>query len=375
MRYLHLYRLLSGLLPAPRWALDKKDDAAQRFARIYRKYRARGASLGIFDSQGLKTHLCFGEARLGVPVTQDSVFRIASVSKMVTGTLVMKLAESGMIDLDADVDQVLPYSLRHPGAPDMPITIRMLMTHTAGINDGKAYISALGQDVSAESLLTQDSHTAHLPGAGCAYSNFGVGLVACVLEGKLGQSFEELAQEWLFRPLGMNASFYPHRMNALLADAWRIMPPKKAPDFSGELRQRSIKAGWDQPDPYTHYSLAQGNCCMDIKSAARLGRALTQPGFLTRETLDMMRTPAASLADRDPALTQGIGTFLLSDSDISPRPLFGHQGMAYGAVHMMFMDAETGEGLISFTSGVSEARQFILADVNKALITAWQRGK
>lgn len=376
MRYLPLYRLLLGLTPAPRreFRLLRGEDyaLAERFAAICRKYRARGAALGLFDREGLKTHLVYGQARPGLPVAGDSAFRTASVSKMVTAALVMKLTEAGKVCLDADLDGVLPYSLRHPGAPGTPVTLRMLLTHTAGIRDGKAYIEALGKDVPAEALLREDSHTAHLPGEGCEYSNFGVGLAACVLEAALGRAFEELAQGWLFGPLGMRASFYPHRIQAPLADARRVLPPARTPAFDGRARQAAVKKGWDQPDPGTHYSLAQGSCCLDMESAARLGQALMAPGFLKKESLDAMRAPAASLAGRDPALTQGIGLFILRDEALSPHVLYGHQGMAYGAVHMIFMDLKRGEGLVSLTSGVSEARKYILADVNRALIAAWQ---
>ena len=375
MRYLPLYRLLVRLMPGKRRGLHviQGDPAmAEQFAAIYRRHRARGAALGLFDKDGLTCHLAYGQARRNMPVDAQTAFRTASVSKMVTAALVMKLAEAGKIDLDADLEGVLPYSLRHPAAPEIPITLRMLMTHTAAIRDGRAYIASLGQEAPADSLLAQDSHTAHLPGAECEYSNFGVGLAACALEGMTGASFEALAQTWLFGPLGMDASYYPHRVASPLADAWRILPPSPAPAFDGKTRQGSLKAGWDQPDPFTHYSLAQGNCCMDMNSAVRLGQALMAPGFLSAESLDAMRAPAASLAHRDPALTQGIGTFLLTDAALSPRRLFGHQGMAYGAVHMIFLDVERGLGIISFTTGVSEAREHILADVNKALIAAWQ---
>ena len=377
MRYLRLYRLLVNAVPSPRRDYQVLRGAGnsgeeERFVKAYRKHRARGAALAVFNGEGVKTHLVYGEARQGMPVAGDTAFRIASVSKMVTAALVMKLMESGKVDLDADVDQVMPYSLRHPAAPEVPISLRMLMTHTAGIRDGLAYTRALGQDMAADALLKLDSHTAHLPGNGCEYSNFGVGLAACVLEAWLGQSFEGLAQECLFRPLQMNASYYPQQIEAPLADAWRILPPGSKPAFDGKTRQANEKQGWNQPDPMTHHSLAQGNCCMDIASAVRLGQALMKPGFFKKESLQALRTPAASLAHRDPALTQGIGTFLLSDPAISQAPLYGHQGMAYGAVHMLFLNPGTGEGLVSFSSGVSEAREYILADVNKDLIKAWQ---
>lgn len=376
MRHLKLYRLLIRLLPGkPRdFRLLRGEDAkaAERFAGIYRRCRARGAALGLFDREGVKTHLVYGEARPGMPVAGDTGFRTASVSKMVTALLVMKLAEIGRIGLDDDLEGILPYSLRHPGAPEQPVTLRMLLTHTAGIRDGSDYIRALGRDVPAERLLAGDSHTRQLPGEGCEYSNFGVGLAACALEAALGVSFEELAQDCLFRPLQMQASYYPHRLAAPLADAWRILPPGRTPAFDGKSRQETDREGWDRPDPHAHYSLAQGSCCMDMKSAVRLGQALMSPGFLSADSLRAMRAPAASLAHRDPALTQGIGTFLLRDKSVSPRPLYGHQGMAYGAVHMIFLDPEAGRGIISFTSGASEARAHILADLNKALIAAWQ---
>ncbi|MDD4080445.1 MAG: serine hydrolase, partial [Eubacteriales bacterium] len=355
---------------------DAENNAlAQRFAGVYRAHRCRGAALGLFNLDGLHTHLVFGNARKNALVDRKTVFRIASVSKMVTAALVMRLHETGKIGLDDDLDQVMPYSLRHPKAAETPVTLRMLLTHTAGISDGKAYMASLGQDVQAETLLGQDCHTVHLPGSGCEYSNFGVGLAACALEASLGQAFEELAQEWLFHPLGMNSSFYPHCMEGPVADAWRVLPPRAKPAFDGNAKQRAFKEGWDRPDPQTHYSLAQGNCCMDVESAARLGQALLRPGDLSAASLEAMRTPAASLSQRDPALTQGIGTFLLKDPEISDNPLFGHQGMAYGAVHMIFMDPGTGEGLISFTSGASVARRHILADINRDLIAVWQEKK
>ncbi len=376
MRYLHLYRLILAALPAGKQAFQLiQGERADAFVNIYRRHRAKGAALAIFDEEGIKTHLVLGQARQGMAVSEDTVFRTASVSKMVTAALVMKLAEEGKVDLDADVDRALPYSLRHPGAPDVPITLRMLLSHTAGIQDGQAYTRALGKDVPAETLLAQDSHTPHLPGMGCEYSNFGVGLAACVLEAALGISFELLAQEWLFEPLGMKASYYPHQAKGTLADAWRILPPAKQPNFDAKARQQAVKRGWDQPDPQAHYSLAQGNCCMDIKSAVKLGQALMKPGFLSEDSLKTMRAPAASLSARDPSLTQGIGTFLMEDKKVSPHPLYGHQGMAYGAVHMLFMDPVRREGMVSFTTAVSEARRYILTDVNKALLRAWQEGK
>jgi hypothetical protein len=74
------------------------------------------------------------------------------------------------------------------------------------------------------------------------------------------------------------------------------------------------------------------------------------PGFLTEASLDEMRREAAPFGSRAANLSQGIGTFILREPKISPRPLYGHQGMAYGAVHGLFFDPETKRGVSLLTT-------------------------
>ena len=73
------------------------------------------------------------------PMTEDSRFRVASVSKMFTVFTIMQLAEAGKLSLDEDVSEYLGFRLRHPSYPDMPITLRSLASHTSGLRDGKVY--------------------------------------------------------------------------------------------------------------------------------------------------------------------------------------------------------------------------------------------
>ena len=299
---------------------------------------------------------------------EDIAFRLASVSKLVSAAGILAMREQGLIDLDRDADTGLPYSLRHPQAPDVPITLRMLLTHTAGIFDGERYLKGIERGEPAGGLMAGDSHTKHLPGEGCEYSNFGVGLAGCVAEAQTGLSFECAMQRYLFEPLGMKASYYPQLLDSLVANARRIFPPQKHINFDAAARQARPKTGWDTPDAQAHHLFAHGSCCMDVKSLVTLGQALMTPGFFTQDTLQEMRSPLGSLHGRDPSLTQGLGMFILEDEQLSPNPLYGHQGMAYGAVHMLFLDLARGRGIISLTTGVSEAREYIMADVNRALL-------
>ncbi len=371
-----IYRGLLRLLPAPRLRLCAVGQPPRlaklsAFEAILRRHRALGGALAMFDGNGLTHHLVYGQARRGSPVAADTVFRLASVSKLVTAAGVVAMAQAGLLDLDADVDPGLPYSLRHPKAPDLPITLRMLLTHTAGIRDGADYFAGLESGAGAGQVLAGDSHTAHLPGAGCEYTNFGFGLIACVVEAQTGLSFETAMQRHLFEPLGMAASYYPQRVRGPLADARRVLPPRLKPNYDARARQAQPDTGWDSPDAQRHHLLAQGSCCMAVPDLVRLGQVLLRPGFFSPSDLQLLRGPWADLSHRDPHLRLGLGQFVLRDPRLGPVTLHGHQGMAYGAVHLLFMDVDSGQGLLSLTTGVSEARQHIMADVNRDLLFAW----
>lgn len=377
MRYGGLYRALIRLLPLKQPAYHWHQQAVPQGKKMaleaaLRRHKAIGGALLLFDEWGITDRMTYGYARAGLPVEAHTAFRLASVSKLVTAAGILAMRERGLVDLDRDAGADLPYSLRHPKAPGTPITLRMLLAHTSGIRDGKAYTLGLAARAPAGEVLRGDSHGAALPGEGAQYSNFAFGLAACLAEAQSGLSLQQGLSRFLFEPLGMKAAYYPALLKAPVADARRILPPRFRPNYDGAARQAVLPDGWDRPNAQAHYTLAQGACCMDADSLATLGRALMQPGFFTEETLREMRKPHASLGERDPHLSQGLGLFILRDEGTSPRALYGHQGMAYGAVNMMFLDLETRRGLISLTTGVSEARTHIMADVNRALLKAWQ---
>ena len=336
--------------------------------KALRSLRCAGASLCLFDASGVTGSLAFGLAHPPhAPVTPQTVFRAASVSKFVTALGAMKLKEQGALSLDRDVNEYLPFPLRHPAAPKTPLTLRMLLSHTAGIHDGRDYNAGIAQIVPLSQLLRGDSFTAHLPGTAWEYSNFGAGIAGAVMEAAAGMDFEALMQETVFRPLGVEATFYPQRVRGDLADALRILPPGKRPGFcAAERRNRPLPT--PGPDAETHYCFAHGSLCLSAPALAKIGMAGMTPGFLHKESLLEMRREIAPFGQRARNLSQGIGTFILREPSLSARPFYGHQGMAYGAVHGLFFDPEKGRGVALLTTGASEARRGVLADLNQAIL-------
>lgn len=366
MTHWGLYRLALHGLPkgGSVQASSFDEETTGKIVGILRRQRCLGAALCLFDAAGVQDALYFGVSHLpDTAVTEDTVFRAASVSKFVTALGAMKLKEQGKIDLDRDVNEYLPIPLRHPLAPDTPLTLRLLMTHTAGIHDGAAYNAGIARGVPLSELLRGDSFTAHPPKALWEYSNFGAGIAGAVMEAATGTDFETLMQETVFSPLGIEATYYPPLVRGDLADAVRILPRSKAPNFNAaERRARPVPPR--EVNPEKHYNLAHGALCVSAGELARLGMAGMRPGFLTEESLAEMRRDAAPFGARAQNLSQGIGTFILRENKIAPRPLCGHQGMAYGAVHGLFFDPETQRGAALLTTGASEARRGVLADLN-----------
>lgn len=359
-----IYRLYLHVQPQPAYAEENAvtgtvaDPAG--LVRILRAQRAVGATVAFFDSKGVTGALAAGHIGRGREEAQPgTVYRIASITKHVVAMACWRLYEAGRIDLNADVDAYLPCSLRHPKAKHLPVTLKRLLSHTAGIHDGTLYNTSLAKGLTLTQMMQGDSF-AESP-TDFEYSNLGAGIVACVLEGMLQKGFEEIMQEALFKPLKVQATFYPQKVQGDLADAWRILPRSKQANYNAQAR-RAQALPKEGVDPAHHYLLAQGNLCISAPDLAKIGAELI------KERYAPMRKMIASFGARAYNLSEGLGTFIVEDQDICPQRLYGHQGLAYGAVHGLFYDPAAQKGVVILTSGCSEARNGVLADINKAIM-------
>lgn len=146
---------------------------------------------------------------LGVPLAPGKVFRIASVTKMFTAALVLKLAEDGKLSLDDTLARTLP---DFPGAPS--ITIRQLLSHTAGLSDkallGDGSSGVLRQEMTLPALaaLIAKEPLRFAPGSSQAYANAGYILLGAVIEKVTGKPWQVAMQERLLEPLKLSHTRY-----------------------------------------------------------------------------------------------------------------------------------------------------------------------
>lgn len=164
-----------------------------------------------------------------IPVDPDStLFRIGSVSKLFTWVAVMQQVEQGNLDLDADVNQYLQSFQIDDSWPGQPVTLRHILTHTAGFEDGMLGYLII-DDASRiipldQSLAKYQPQRVNAPGQHTAYSNWATALAGLVVSNVSGVAFNDYIQRNIFDVLGMiNASFaepLPPELDANMAKAY-----------------------------------------------------------------------------------------------------------------------------------------------------------
>jgi CubicO group peptidase (beta-lactamase class C family) len=158
------------------------------------------------------------------PATTQTLYLQASVSKTITATALMQLYEQGLFRLDDDVNLYLPFSLRNPNHPDLPITIEMILSHRSSLADDNLHwiaLSYLPGDPDVEgfpypwlqeyltpggSAYSSSTWSQDIPGEKYYYANIGFSLVAYLVEILSHQDFNEYCKQHIFQPLQMNST-------------------------------------------------------------------------------------------------------------------------------------------------------------------------
>lgn len=148
----------------------------------------------------------------GIPVTADkSLFRIGSTSKLFTWTAVMQQVERGNLDLNADVNIYLN-KFQIPATFDEPITLKHILTHTPGFEDGGlGYLINYDPDKASsirDFLATYIPARVNKPGAYGSYSNYATALAGLIVQNVSGIPFDEYIEKNIYEPLGMDHSSF-----------------------------------------------------------------------------------------------------------------------------------------------------------------------
>lgn len=200
---------LTPATPAPLQPDPRIETIAALVTAKMAEHHVPGVGLGIMKD-GQLTLRGFGVTNVDdpQPVTPDTIFTIASISKTVTATAMMKLVEQGHVDLKAPVRTYLPEFRVHDDAATRDVAIWHLLTHTPGW-EGQLSTDDLGVESLARFALNTMHDLPQLapPGAVWSYNNAGFALAGRVIEVVTGKTIHDALYELVFAPVGLTSTF------------------------------------------------------------------------------------------------------------------------------------------------------------------------
>jgi CubicO group peptidase (beta-lactamase class C family) len=334
-----------------------------RVEEILNRHAAVGLAVGVIRNGSLEFFHGHGVADIAsnTPITQDTVFRIASITKTFTAIAVMQLQEQGLVDLDAPVsDYLRAYRLIPARANFRPATMRDLLTHTAGVPQMPRPARAL-ITLFAGSALTEGGESYDLaqplptlagyyggglrlaaePGTRFTYSDHGFATLGQIVEDVSGQPLDRYFREHIFEPLGMGDSdlLRSDRVKACLATGYKLRSHGVSPVTDRQWVTSAASAIYSTPKDMARYV------------AALLGGGANEHGrVLEPATLATTFQPHYQTDPRVP----GIGLAFFR-ANLGGHLAVEHQGILPGFNSQIWVAPGDGAGVMAFTNGASGA--------------------
>jgi CubicO group peptidase (beta-lactamase class C family) len=285
------------------------------------------------------------------PVDKNTIFQVSSLSKFISAAGVMKLVEMGKLNLDIPISHYLKrWKLPASDFDNEEVTVRRLLSHTAGLTDGLGYNGFKSRDSvqtleasltkakDAEAGISGQVKVGMQPNSVWVYSGGGFTLLQLLVEETSGQSFNDFMKENLFEPLNMNSSTY------ILHDSLR----NRLCEFYNSNHS---------PAPHFYYSsmaatslytsLADLELFFQIFMKGSKGEPIGR-GQISAESLKQMRTSHWDIMGER---MYGLGTMLYIGID-KGQDIFGHDGKSTPAINTALrINPNTGDGIIVLETG------------------------
>ncbi len=328
----------------------------------------------------------------GLPVDENTRFRIASISKAFTAAGLLTLYDEGNFDLDDDISEALGYEVVNPNHPDIPITYRMLLSHQSSLQDGSGYAPFLESTYSTfpvpnisevilpdGSFYTENMWRTEEPGTYFAYSNLNYGLIGTLVETISGTRFDSYMEQQILQPLGIEGSFDVSELEDIenLAVLYRDNTPQ-ADNYNGENPDSPI-TGFYTPGTNGSLFAPQGGLRCSLSELLNFGEMLVNNGSFEGQQILEPETAALMLSDQwtyDQSngdsyfglfTSWGLGIHRAGNtgagSQIIPGEIvYGHPGEAYGLISDLYVHPNSGLVFAFITNGYSSGGGYPFGD-------------
>lgn len=344
----------------------------QKAEKMINSYMEKSGTIGLSvavvkDNMIIYTH-SFGKSNIEnqTDLKTDDIFRIASISKSFTTTALLTLVEKGSLSLDSDVSDIIGFQIRNLKYPEVPITVKMLLSHSSSLNDSQEYYSLDFVNPSVNPDYAK-CYNDYMPGTQYQYCNLGFNTLGAIVEKVSGTRFDNYVLQNILNPLKLKASFnvddfqaitfttlytsdtsgfsktgkivFTPSENAYISRASIIDSGKYITGYSAPLFSPTGGMKISAPD-LARYMIMHMNYGIDPETGVRI---------IKEETSKMMQTAVIE--------TTGEGKYCMAlnkiNSLIPGETMTGHTGSAYGLLSAMYFEPEKKFGIVMITNGTS----------------------
>jgi CubicO group peptidase (beta-lactamase class C family) len=357
------------------------------FAGIMQKQQfvALGACLIVGDSIRWDGYYGYSNLEAKRPLKRNDIFQLASLSKTVTATALMKLYEKGMFQLDDDINNYLPFKVRNPNFPEKPITYRMLLTHTSSLEDvlsnglkvpkGVPYPRGVAGDSNMplselmKELFTPggkyysgEYFSTSEPGTKYSYSNFAFSLIGYLVETIAKKDFSEYCKDNIFQPLGMTSTAW--RLRDL--DTSRVVFGYGFPDNDSIPVYKRIQHFGEPGYPAGNLRTSMHDFATFVGAFMNKGRQ-NDYQLLKPETVELMTNPQGikNISTRAFKITDiGLAWLIF---DVEGEQLYSMNGFSGSIFTNTYFSPKNRTGIIYFYTGIRMRTMPAMIDITKKL--------
>jgi len=368
-KYFYTFFLIVGLI-TPSKAQNEKAEAD--FKSIMEKYSAVGASVAVVKNDRIIYTHSFGlkDVDKKLPLSDQDIFRIASISKSFSATAIMQLVEAGKISLDDDFGDLVGFSIRNPKFPDQKITLKMALSHTSGLNDSQGYLSfdVINPDKNPNWAKCYNDYP---PGSKFDYCNLNFNLIGAIIEKKSGERFDNYVKNHILKPLGLYAGYCVDSLDsARFVNLYEYHSNTKTYTSSpgAYAPRRTEIANYIMGYTTPVFSPTGG---MKISATDLAKYMMMHMNYGTSNGIKIITKKSARKMQMALTDDEGYGFAIRTADHLIPGvKLKGHTGSAYGLYSTMFFNPKEKFGFVIITNGINATYTDGLPDFSRAAINS-----
>ena len=368
-KYFYTLFLIVGFI-TPSKAQNEKAEAD--FKSVMEKYQAVGASVAVVkNGQIIYTH-SFGlkDLEKKLPLTDQDIFRIASISKSFSATSIMQLLEAGKISLNDDLGDLVGFKIRNPKFPDQKITLKMALSHTSGLNDSQGYLNfdVINPDKNSNWAKCYNDYS---PGSKFDYCNLNFNLIGAIIEKKSGERFDYYVKNHIIKPLGLYAGYNIGSLDSTrFVSLYEYHPDTKTytPSPGAYAPRRAEIANYVMGYTTPIFSPTGG---MKISATDLAKYMMMHMNYGTSNGVKIITKKSAKMMQTALTDDEGYGLAIRTADHLIPGvKLKGHTGSAYGLYSTMFFNPKEKFGFVIITNGINATYTDGFPDFSRAAINS-----